>query len=159
MEFAFNTLLSRFLKGPAFLLPVTISFFSEASPSDSRAQLNSCLNVNDLMRAFSTLSAALFLTCQVPMGMEKACLASSSPWQPVHADLCLSVSRLATLQSHPAIATRETAVDFDISSALERGKHPRPHLLPLCSFLVRNYLTPEVGGLRATGWEGVKFWM
>ena len=98
------------------------------------------------------------LTCQVPMGVEKACLGSSSPWQPVHADLRLSVSRLAPLQGHLCHSNkRKLRLTLTFQVLWKQGFNPRPHLILLCSFLVRNYLTPEVGGLRTTGCKG-GFW-
>lgn len=98
------------------------------------------------------------LTCWAPMGMEKASLGFSSPWQPVHTDLCLSVSRLVTLQSHLCHSNRRK-LQLTLAFQMLWIQHfnPRSQLLTLCSFLVRNCLTPGLGGLRTTGWEG-GFW-
>ncbi|XP_061020001.1 uncharacterized protein LOC133071433 [Dama dama] len=150
----------RWVSEGSSISPPCDNLFNEALPSDNQAQLNSCLNVNNLMRAFSTLLQLWAPDMPGTNGYGESMLLqdSSSPWQPVQADLCLSVSRLATLQGHLCHSNkRKLRLTSTFQVLWKQGFNPRPHLILLCSFLVRNYLTPEVGGLRTTGCKG-GFW-
>lgn len=156
MEFAFNTLLSGFWR-VSISPPVTISLWWSITLRQS-STIEFCLNVGSFDgKLLAPSRSSGFLTCQVPMGMESMWLL------PHHGNQCMLICvcqfpgwRLYRVTC--AIATRENrSWLWHFKCSGKEGSNPRPIFFLSCSFLVRNYLTPEVGGLRATGWEG-GFW-